>query len=117
MSLAPARTSELIRSPLNEHLLWLQQHETQVNYHVGYCQRMVGPCLVVFCLDGRNMRRAYVTAKDCQVTSLMAFGLDEHEAIEVQKSVLTCDLKTRAAVLIVEREWKSGRLSFVEMEV
>jgi len=43
--------------------------------------------------------------------------LEEHEAIEVEKAIRRCDLATRAAVLLADDDFKSGRLSFVEIEV
>lgn len=117
MSLAPARTSDLIRTPKAHHLAFLDRYADFVWDHISYCGNKVAPCLVMFCREGNTVERGYLPLRFCSIITLMAYGFEEHEAIEVEKAVRRCDLKSRAAVLVVDSDWKSGRLSFVEMEV
>lgn len=117
MSFAPARTSDLIRLPIPRHVAILERHGEYVGDHIDYCDRKVGSCLVMFCVCDRYMSRGYLPLPHCSVITLMTYGLEEHEAIEVKKAVERCDLRTRAAVLIADGDFKSGTFSFVEVEV
>ena len=117
MSLVASHTSELIRSPKSRHISILERHEDFVWDHIAYCRDKVGPCLVMLCSIEGRVGRGYLPEKHCSVISLMTFGLEEHEAIEVLKRIQRCDLKTQAAVLITEDDFKSGNCSFIEVEI
>ncbi|MBS1728493.1 MAG: hypothetical protein JST51_17385 [Armatimonadetes bacterium] len=45
----------------------------------------------------------------------MAYGLEEHEAIEVRKAVEQADLTGKAAVLIADVEFRSRFCSYVAL--
>ncbi|MBI1333242.1 MAG: hypothetical protein GC165_10220 [Armatimonadetes bacterium] len=83
--------------------------------HVEYCRAKVGPCLVQFCIEPGRLARGYLPFRHCAVTSLMAYGLEEHEAIEVRKAVEQADLTSKAAVLIADVEFRSGLCSYISV--
>ncbi len=109
MAFALAHSSDLIRAPLTRHLRELERHERFVAAHIEFCRRTDWPCLILFALNDGRLECGYVKLRQCSTTSLMTFGLEEHEAIEVRKAVE----REETAVLIADGNFQSGKCSFV----
>jgi hypothetical protein len=120
MTFATRSPSDLIRTPKRRHIQLLDHNRVRLQNTILYCRQNQIRCLFIAEQDSRRplyLKFTYLRPLLCTVTSIMCFGPEEHEAIEITKSVMVYDIDTEVPILIINKETPGTGFSFVMVAV
>jgi hypothetical protein len=114
MTFATRSPSDLIRTPKQRHVHLLDHNRVRLQNTIQYCRQHQIRSLFIAEQDGARplyLKFSYLRPQLCTVTSIMCFGPEEHEAIEIAKAVLTYDMDTEVPIMVINKDTPS--FSFV----
>lgn len=67
-------------------------------------------------IGNRWNRASYLPSHRCKLTSIMALGPEEHEAIEIMNTILDYDLNSEIPILVFDPTLLDRRFSFLVLK-
>ena len=114
MTFATRSPSDLIRTPKQRHMRLLEHNQVRLQNTVEYCRLNQIHSLFIAEQESNRplyLKFSYLRPQLCTVTSLMCFGPEEHEAIEIAKAIMSYDIEREVPILVINKE--SSSFSFV----
>lgn len=107
MTFATRSPSDLIRTPKQRHVHLLEHNRVRLQNTIQYCRQNQIRSLFIAEQDSSRplyLKFSYLRPQLCTVTSIMCFGPEEHEAIEIAKAVMTYDMEREVPIMVINKE-------------
>ncbi len=120
MTFATRSYSDLIRTPKQRHIQLLEHNRVRLENTILYCRQSGIRSLFIAEQDSSRplfLKFSYFRPQLCTVTSIMCFGPEEHEAIEIAKAVMMYDMNQEVPIMIINNDPTSNAFSFVVVVV
>jgi hypothetical protein len=120
MTFATRSPSDLIRTPKQRHIRLLEHNRVRLSNTILYCRQNQIRSLFIAEQDSSRplyLKFSYLQPLLCTVTSIMCFGPEEHEAIEIAKAVMTYDMDKEVPIMIINKDTPGTVFSFVVVAV
>ena len=116
MTFATRSPSDLIRTPKQRHVRLLEHNRIRLQNTILYCRQNQVRSLFIAEQDSARplyLKFSYLPPQLCTVTSIMCFGPEEHEAIEIAKAIMTYDVEREVPIMIINKDTPGVGFSFV----